>query len=340
MADPQLLKEDQVTLDAIILAGGNKNINIRATPNQFSLYRSTKEQRQWLNDLVPLKPDVVEEFVEYLLSGKHAPFELKENEPWKTEDWDISMSIDLLQKLDKDPNEIADRVLATLDSSRGNSGIVDNYIRAWGVGYGNFKAHYDRRLSTKGKYRAVHDSIWERLPNVITPEVIIGAIDELRSEGETSKNNPLSDSYAYRMLAGTYAGVQSGETEKYLVDVYLNERTLSGKSLKNQQEYIDQEIGGYKENNHSQRRVDEINQGIIEPMFAILKDFREELGEGPYKQLGYRNAQGEVQKLQFQVLNIQKKIYDGIDAIGEKLKLEREQLQPSKGGFLSKVLSK
>ena len=66
------------------------------------LKRATQEQYRLAHALLLIKPQIVEEFVRYLLSGERASFVKQDARFWNTNFNDIEMSISLLNKLKKD----------------------------------------------------------------------------------------------------------------------------------------------------------------------------------------------------------------------------------------------
>lgn len=315
-SEPELSALEKTCLRSVQLLGLQDYHTYRTSHPQISILEDLAGQSQ----VTPatLEADVarrvVEAYTEYLLRGAYHPSCPKAE--WQPEKDDLRAAVLLLEKLGKAPDAIASKLVVAL-KSKSAFGFLENYLTAIGERY------QLPSLELADKHPDVYRELLKLLPEVITPSIITGALDELAKQVAYRTNWEIKSVYWIP------DDLLKFKTE---IDDSLSSRYVAGRKLTLEEEkrFIG-ERAGELEKRYSLDSVNKVKTVLVAPFIAVLRDIKVDLGDSEFQQRGYGEAVSKVQQFAASAERLGQEISDYIHSREKTVQEERKQAWQNRG---------
>ncbi len=268
-----------------------------------ALYEKTREYGRGIY------PEFGEELAEFLLYDKHSPLAQYEV-GWELSSEHVRAAIDVLRRSGKAPDTIIEYLIRGIRGKQGAfhtiqryvTGISDNreMIIKGGMGYRLFGGSMLAEA-----HKQVYTELFRRLPEVITPNTIEGAIRQIKlSQEEYSKELPHTGEAYYANLVMLKVYAESGKLEEDVRTGQYDPRAWA--------------------ENHVSPRFNEYKETQLRPLTRVLDDFEAELGTEQFTTKGYAKARDNVLALQSESEQAHQAIIEAVNALQSRHEAEQK----------------
>lgn len=235
----------------------------------------------------------------------------------------IKLAVNLFIRLGEKPEDIGNRV-ASVVGGENNYHTLSRYHQGLNPAREHIRVNHPK----------VYSNLWAALPLVITPVVIEGAVQEIKSRKGESTGGPV-----YFALEEMKRRFDSGDLEADIT-LYLNQYGWGSKIQSDGTLYdpITSEVNSdFMGKNAAESKLKFFRENQLPPFVQVSNDFEAELGQQQFKAKGYVRSRDIVNALNAEMEGMHKYVIDGLSQTEARLKEERERRGTAQQSFYKRL---